>query len=116
VTTEAALRAQLTKLLHVTAGAAGLMPAAAWRGDKAGERRVRDDLASGRVSFRNAHQSAQRGLAALDRDELDLARAALDNGLWLLIDALMTRVRPEDRKTLGRPAKRRGRPQKKSKN
>ena len=67
------LRIRLTSLAAKTATAEAVaIPA--WRiGDQAGERRAHDDLASGRLFWRQAHDAACRGLEALERGDRDMA-------------------------------------------
>jgi hypothetical protein len=109
---EASLRRQLTAILQRTDSARDLPPGSWWVGDKAGAARVRDDDAAGRLAWRRAHLSAKSGLAALGQDNLEMAEHHLTNALWLYIDALEKRMRPEAKRTLGRPAGKRGRPKK----
>jgi hypothetical protein len=120
---EASLRRQLTAIEHKTETAESLTGIGGWWEsaedggpiDVAGKRRALDDLAKGRLAWLTAHESAKRGLAALDEGDIELAAACLTNGLWLYIEVLEKRARPSERKKLGKAAGRRGRPRKKVK-
>lgn len=109
-----ALRRRLSGLARKTATATALGPFAYWDGDKAAERQVRDDFAAGRAHWRSAHSAAKLGLDALDKDD----RQGASEFLWIATDfyisALERRIRQEDLQVLGKPAAKRGRPQKKS--
>ena len=114
VADEASLRRQLTAILAKTATASNLPSGGWWVGDVAAERQNLDDLRAGRTAWLAAHNSAERGLEALDSGAPEMAAMSLTNALWLYIDVLEKRVRPSDMRMLGRPAGRRARPSKKT--
>jgi hypothetical protein len=70
---------------------------------------VLDDQRSGRLAWRKAHQSAQIGLEALDRDDVELATLALRQATALAAAAEEVRPKKKSRATLTTSAKRRGR-------
>jgi hypothetical protein len=107
---EASLRSQLTTIKNKTASAEILKPGSWWVGDLAAQRQVRDNLAAGRLEFRGAWHSACYGLDALDEGDLDAAEIWLTNALWLYINVLEKRVRPDDVAMLARSIQKRGRP------
>ncbi len=106
------LRDRLELLIKKTASAEQLSAGYWGVGIPAVERQISDDWSSGRISWRAAWQYAKQGLAAIDRDDLDMA----DLYAWLATDmyvaALEARLshRPADLALLTRPAGRRGRP------
>jgi len=106
---ENSLRSQLTLILKKTADGGKLSGGGFWVGDTAGERRVLDDLQSGRLQLHHANSSASGGLRALEQGDVEIAEAFLTNAIWLYIEALEKSVRPSDRLDLGKQTKRRGR-------
>jgi hypothetical protein len=112
------LRDQLTRLVEKTKGAESLDPPAYWIGDVAGERRVLDDHAAGRLDWREAHRAARLGLEELDAGNpdgaLEFAWIATDYYVASL-ESQLRRLRPSERGLLTRSARRRGRPKKTSK-
>jgi hypothetical protein len=111
-----ALQRRLTRLLEATVSAKGFQHSSWWVGDKAGERRVFDDYAAGREHWRSAHNLAQQGLKALEKDDLEMAELCAWTATDLYVATLeiwVKRVRPPDRPKLTRSAEKRGRPRKK---
>ena len=106
------LQDRLERLAAETAPGAALSPASFWKGDKAGERQVKDDWAAGRMALHYAHRHANSGLAALKAGDMDLADVYAWESAFLYIEALKSRIRPDDVQYLSRPAKKRGRPPK----
>ncbi|SJM33008.1 hypothetical protein [Mesorhizobium delmotii] len=112
------LHDRLSRLVTKTAGAEAIGPGGWWVGDVAGERQVLDDLAGGRLHWRQAHSAALSGLDALKSGDHDLADAWAWTATDLYVAALeafLHRVRPKEKPLLTRPAGRRGRPRKKIK-
>ena len=73
----------------------------------------REESGRGRLAWRGAYQHAIAGLAACEEGDLEFA----DTLAWSAMEAYargleqqVQWVRPEDRETLAKPAKRRGRP------
>jgi hypothetical protein len=111
-------RSRLETLLEKTESAAVLDTEMAgwWGRDAAAERQFKDDLVSGRVAWRVARKSAQRGLRALDDGDLEKADIYIWEATIHCFIALETRLshRPADMAVLAKPAQRRGRPPKKA--
>jgi hypothetical protein len=109
------LRRRLTRLRDSTASAEELPAPGWWVGDKAGERRVLDDLMAGRVSWQAANENAREGLVALKKGNREIAElclwAATDHYVAAL-ELRLKKIRPSDMPKLTAPAKRRGRPPK----
>jgi hypothetical protein len=80
-----------------------------WVGDAAAERRQKDDWASGRTFWEEAHRWVRSGLEALDNGAADLALECLLEAYPQALNALGTRLRPDDLKQLAKPARPRGR-------
>jgi hypothetical protein len=106
------LRQLLEMFLKKTKGGASIAPPAYWGESNADERRVLDDLKSGRVSLRQAYMETKRGLEHLDQGDLESARTRYELAKSFYITALESLVRPSDLANLGRSAARRGRPKK----
>ena len=103
------LRRRLTRMLEITAGATNVVPATYWVGDKAGERRVMDDLKFGRLNWRSANRTAAYALNMLNAGDLDEAQE-----IWVIandyyVSALESRITPDDLEDLSTSAKNRGR-------
>jgi hypothetical protein len=111
---EDALRHRLTNLKMKTGSATKLDPAGFWVGDQAGERKVLDDWAAGRLEWRSAYTNAVLGLQTLDNGDavgaLEIAWIATD----YYISAIERRIRPSEFAELSRSSQRRGRPKAKS--
>lgn len=107
------LRDRLLTLIEKTKSAERLKAGGWWVGDVAGERRMRDDLVSGRVYWTNAHDHSRRGLESLDAGNRELALTYAWSATDFYVAALESRVRPADFAALGRSSERRGRPPKK---
>jgi hypothetical protein len=106
------LRELLVELREKTAGGALIAVPAWWGENNADERRVYDDLKSGRLHLRSAHNAAADGLEAVDRGDFDTAKWYYDIAKSFYIAALEARMRPSDLENLGRSAAPRGRPKK----
>lgn len=76
-----------------------------WVGDKAGERRVSDNIRSGRVHWRAARHSALNGIEALDRGDLEGAELLLRNAEGLRAAAIEAQVTQSQFEALLRDAK-----------
>ena len=88
-----------------------------WVGDKAGERQVLDDLRAGRLWLHSVHLHAKAGIEAIraeDRETAELEASVATDCYIEALEAFLSKVRPSDRQSLTKPAKRRGRPSKKS--
>ena len=94
--TAAQLQRRLTVLLKKTANATGLRPPGWWVGNKAGERRARDDMEAGRLAWRAAHGQARSGLEALSAGDLETAQLRAWAATDLYIEALEKRLRPSE--------------------
>jgi hypothetical protein len=110
------LHRRLTRLADATASAAKLRPASWWVGDVAGQRRVLDDMAAGRLNWSSANKMARLGLKALAEGDLEMAEICAWSATDHYIAALEARIRPDDMNELGRINKRRGRPKKVKRN
>jgi len=108
VTSEDSICSRLRRVVAETEGAT-IEPPVYWEGDTAGKRRVLDDLRSGRLAFRRARQDAIAGLNALDRGEVELARAFMREAEGHLISAQLNRPQKKRKAALTMSAKRRGR-------
>ncbi|WP_198162218.1 hypothetical protein [Methylosinus sp. R-45379] len=95
-----------------TAGGASIAAPSWWGEGNADERRVRDDLESGRLHLRSAYRSAKRGLELVDQGDIESARTLYETAKSYYIDALEAQLRPSDLANLGRSAATRGRPRK----
>ena len=104
------IRRRLDRIMANTRTAAAIEPPAWWVGDTAGERKVHDDLDSGRLSWREAHRCALRGIAAIDGGDAETAEILVWAATDHYVAALEARVRPSDIANLGEPIARRGRP------
>src|SRR4051812_26652997 len=104
------IRERLVTIKAATQGADAIEAPGYWVGDKAGERRVLDDLKSGRLAWRKAHHLAQLGLEALDRGDRELAELARRQAESLAAGAEEARPKKKNRAALTTSAKRRGRP------
>jgi hypothetical protein len=106
---EDAVRYRLTSLKMKMEGAKKLGYAGFWVGDRAGERKVLDDLATGRLEWRSGYNAAVRGLESLDNGDAvgALAFAWIATGYY--ISAIERRIRPEELAELSRTSQRRGR-------
>jgi hypothetical protein len=108
------LKERLMLLLQKTTGAERLRwRSGYWVGDKAGERRVLDDMAAGRLHWSSANNMARRGLEALGDGDIEMAELCAWTATDHYLAALEVRVRPSDMKVLNRPSQLRGRPRKK---
>jgi hypothetical protein len=103
------LRRRFANLIKKTESGAKLPPASWWVGDKAGERRVHDDIAAGRVFWKSAYDTAVQGIKVLDKGLLEEAGVLAWMATDFYISALENRVRPEELNMLSRPSQRRGR-------
>jgi hypothetical protein len=74
---EESLRREIAVILAKTSAAKTLPVGGFWVGDKAGERRVFDDLASGRLTFRSARDLAEDALRSLDGGDADRAMLSI---------------------------------------
>lgn len=101
------LRSSLEELLESTRNSVPV--GGYWVGDKAAERRVSDDMRSGALAFRAAHQRARHGLEALEKGDLGFAEAALGEGKSLLLEAVARQIPAAGLAVLRSGAKIRGR-------
>lgn len=81
-------------------------------GNVADYRRAHDDIAAGRLHWRQAHDEAIDGLYALQNGDLEMARFCAWQATDFYIAALEGRIRPQDLRELRQPAKPRGRKRK----
>lgn len=102
-------RRRLEKILRATQPAQKVDAPGFWVGDTAGERRTYDDCTGGRLAWRGAHNAAQHGLNALDSGYPDMAAIYVLQATDLLMDALWSRIEPQDIDFLSNSAKVRGR-------
>src|SRR3954471_16415554 len=110
MTSEDSIRQRLAEVVAATEGAAtAIEPPSYWEGDKAGKRRVLDDLRSGRLAWRRAHLDALAGLKALHRGEGGLAEAFMREAEGHYVSAQMNRPQKKGKAALTTSAKRRGR-------
>ena len=100
-------------LLNKTASATGLRAPGWWVGNKADERRTRDDMAAGRLVWHAAHGKARQGLDALSQGDVEVAQLCAWAATDFYIEALEARLRPSELRELGRGSQLRGRPRKK---
>jgi len=107
------LRKRLGYVAEKTKSAKGKGRLSFWGDEAANYRLLRDESGRGRLALGAAHAHAVAGLAACDDGDLELA----DTLAWSAMEAYVRGleqqvqwVRPEDRETLAKPAKRRGRP------
>ncbi|MDT7536179.1 hypothetical protein OVY48_22545 [Sphingobium sp. SA2] len=107
-----AMERRLTAILKKTESGKNLPSPGWWVGDVAAERRTRDDMAAGRVSWREAYRNAKNGLEALGADNLALAELYTLSANDFYIMALESRIRPSDWQYLTKSANARGRPKK----
>lgn len=103
------LRNRLEWIKNATAPSVGLAPTAYWEGDKAEERRVQDDMDSGRLSWSQAHDFALDGLRAIDAGNLEIAESLLWHATGYFIEAVWSRTTPADIAFLSNSAAQRGR-------
>ncbi|ESY37894.1 hypothetical protein X747_24850 [Mesorhizobium sp. LNJC384A00] len=103
---------RLTMMVEKTRSAEALEIAGWWDGDVAGKRRALDDMAAGRLQWRSAHDFAVQGLEALETGDRDGALVCAWASTDLYIAAIEIRIRPEDKRALGKASKKRGRPTK----
>jgi hypothetical protein len=112
---EDVVRLRLQHIADRTAAAEGFPPAVWWEGQRAAERRVRDDLAGGRLQWQAANRWARRGLRALEAKDFETATELAWHASRFYIDALenwISRVKPSELPSM-EPAKLRGRKKKK---
>lgn len=110
------LRRRLESFVALSASAAD-SGGGYWVGDAAAARQTSDNLHSGYLLLHQVSLHAKAGILAFRHGDLDKARFELDLASDCYVEwskAVLTRaamkVRPADRSTLLRPAKRRGRP------
>ncbi|TPK71597.1 hypothetical protein FJ527_26515 [Mesorhizobium sp. B2-4-18] len=103
---------RLTMMVEKTKSAENLFHGAWWEGDVAGKRRALDDMAAGRLQWISARDFALQGLEALENGDREGALTCAWACTDLYIAAIEIRIRPEDRRALGEPSKKRGRPRK----
>lgn len=103
------IRARLEKLKAQIEGVGHGATMGYWVGDVAGERRHHDDWAAGRAFWHTAWSNANAGLEASAEGNHDRALNFLLEAQAMAIDALGSRLRPDDLKQLAKPAKARGR-------
>lgn len=104
-----AIRRRSTKIAEATKPN-GSLTHGYWVGDAAGKRMALDDFNAGRQAWLGAHRSAVGSLAALQREENELAEMLMLQANDLFIDALWSRIEPADIEFLANGAGRRGRP------
>lgn len=80
----------------------------AWVGDKAGERRVADNLAAGRIHFRSARRRAKLGLEVLTAGDLKFAELLLRDAEGLRAAAIEAQLNTAQFAALLQDAKPRG--------
>lgn len=80
----------------------------AWVGDKAGERRVADNLAAGRIHFRSARRRAILGLEALANGDAEFAELLLRDAEGLRAAAIEAQLNTAQFESLLQDAKPRG--------
>ena len=103
------IRARLEAIAAATEGYRAVQPPGYFDRDRAGKRRVLDDLHSGRLAGRAAHRRAQLGLKSLDGGNTELAMACLGEAQGLAAEAERLRPIKRRRSTPIASAKRRGR-------
>ena len=103
------LRDRLAEIAEKTMGADAINPFACWVGDAAEERRIGDDIGSGRGAWVTARRTARLGLEALDAGNIEGAKEFLLIATDFYIDALESRIEPRDIAFLSNSAQRRGR-------
>jgi len=79
-----------------------------WVGDTAAERRASDNLRSGRIHWQQSRESAQRGLEALAKGDMEYAELALRSAEALRATAIEGQLKPSQFETLLRDAGVRG--------
>lgn len=108
----AQLKRRLERIVAKTTGAERVEVAAWWGNGNADERRVMDDLRSGRLAWHKAHEDAKEGLKAVEVGDLETAELRLWAATDLYTEALESRIEPGDTEFLSRSAGKRGRPKK----
>ena len=104
------IRDRLTRIAVFTAASSGVNALGYWLGDVAEERRIEDDLGSGRADWKGAHRAAKLGVESLDAGNLKAAEEFAWIAVEYLLAALNSRIEPADLKFLSNSAARRGRP------
>ena len=103
------IRARLEAIAASTEGYKAVEPPGYFDGDRAGKRRVLDDLRAGRLAGRAAHRTAQLGLESLDGGDTGFALTCLREAQGLAAEAERLRPIKKRRSTPIASAKRRGR-------
>lgn len=103
------MRRRLENIMRATASANDAVAVGWWVGDDAGERRAMDNFQSGRRAWLGAFRAAKRGLSALDDGDTELAGLSVWQATDFLLDALWSRMEPNDIEFLSNSAETRGR-------